>query len=67
MGSPRTKSIKKEKKIDAWNEIASAIGTSAEACRKKISSLLVTYRKEKNKVKSSMGTGKGKSQKSINK
>lgn len=51
----------KEKKIDAWNEIASAVGKSAEAIKKKISSLLATYRKEKNKVKSSVGTGKGKS------
>lgn len=51
--------FKKDKKVDSWNDVASAVGKSSEACKKKISTLLATYRKEKNKVKASMGTGKG--------
>lgn len=64
--------FKKEKKIDAWNEIASAVGKSAEAIKKKISSLLATRDVQKRKKQSlyfvfffhdfsSVGTGKGKS------
>lgn len=54
--------FRKEKKIDAWKEIARlSLGhKSEESCKKKIVSLLASYRKERNKEKASQGTGKGK-------
>lgn len=50
--------FKKEKKVAGWNKIARAVGKSAESCKKKVASLLATYRKERNKViKSSIRVG----------
>ncbi|KAK9871773.1 hypothetical protein WA026_014228 [Henosepilachna vigintioctopunctata] len=44
---------------DAWEAIAPQLETSSENVKSKISSLLASYRREKNKEKSSKGTGKG--------
>uniref|UniRef100_A0AAR5PH17 MADF domain-containing protein n=1 Tax=Dendroctonus ponderosae TaxID=77166 RepID=A0AAR5PH17_DENPD len=51
--------FKKERKMDAWNKVCSAVGKSVEACKRKMTSLLASYRKEKNRIKSSMRTAKG--------
>lgn len=52
--------FKKNKKADAWRDISSTIGRSDEECRKKIISLLSSYRREKARIKTSTGTGTGK-------
>lgn len=52
--------FKKPMKEDAWREIESEMNISAENCKKKMISLLSSYRREKSKVKNSQGTGKGK-------
>ncbi|XP_011860828.1 PREDICTED: uncharacterized protein LOC105557984 [Vollenhovia emeryi] len=48
------------KKKDAWEEIARDTGISVEHCKKKMEYLLSALRREKSKMKKSMGTGKGK-------
>lgn len=50
----------KIKKEDAWRELSEKIGKSSEEVKKKIESLKGSYRREKARVKTSMGTGKGK-------
>lgn len=59
--------LKKNKKEDAWQEISEDFGESAEVCKKRITSLLSGYRREKSKMKQSQGTGKGKISFEINK
>lgn len=50
----------KNKKHDAWAEIASELCCDVVAVKAKMTSLLSSYRREKSKTKNSMGTGKGK-------
>ena len=52
--------FKKPLKADAWREIGAEMDMSADQCKKKVISLLSSYRREKSKIKSSQGTGKGK-------
>lgn len=49
----------KLKKQDAWEEIAQEINTDAEECKKKMGSLLSSFRRENAKIKRSRGTGTG--------
>lgn len=49
----------KIRKNDAWEEVAKQLGTTDEACKKKMTSVLATLRREKSKIKKSEGTGKG--------
>jgi hypothetical protein len=46
-------------KHDAWEEIATAMGTVPEECKKKMTSLLSSFRREKGRIGKSRGTGKG--------
>jgi hypothetical protein len=46
-------------KNDAWREIAGDIGCDVAVVKSKITSLLSSFRREKAKMKKSMGTGKG--------
>jgi hypothetical protein len=50
----------KIKKQDAWADIASKIGRPVEQCKKEMENLLSSLRREKMKIKKSVGTGKGK-------
>lgn len=50
----------KVQKNDAWEDVAKSVGTTADDCKKKINSLLSALRREKAKIKKSMGTGTGK-------
>ena len=52
--------FKKNLKEDAWREIGLEMDMPADQCKQKIICLLASYRREKNKIKSSIGTGKGK-------
>jgi len=57
---PRSKEKKiKNKKIDAFQDIATKLGTTADNVSKKLSNLLQSYRGCRRKVKSSMVTGSG--------
>ncbi|KAF8767281.1 hypothetical protein HNY73_020265 [Argiope bruennichi] len=49
---------KKNLKKEAWEEISDEMKISAAQCRKKMVSLLASYRRERNKVKSARRTGK---------
>lgn len=49
----------KNKKHDAWIQIATVMKQDVASIKSKISSLLSSYRREKSKIKKSMGTGKG--------
>ncbi|XP_011871768.1 PREDICTED: uncharacterized protein LOC105564173 [Vollenhovia emeryi] len=49
----------KLKKEDAWKELREKFGKSIEELKKKIDSLKGSYRREKTRAKTSMGTGKG--------
>lgn len=49
----------KLKKEDAWDRLASLLDSEREACKKKMTSLLASLRREKQKTKQSTGTGKG--------
>ncbi|KAK9696790.1 Alcohol dehydrogenase transcription factor Myb/SANT-like [Popillia japonica] len=49
----------KIRKNDAWEEVAKQLGTTDEACKKKMTSVLAALRREKSKIKKSEGTGKG--------
>ncbi|GBM38145.1 hypothetical protein AVEN_48482-1 [Araneus ventricosus] len=49
---------RKNLKANAWKEISDEINTSVVQCQKKMLSLLSSYRRERRKVRSSMGTGK---------
>lgn len=46
-------------KNDAWQDIAAEMEISADDCRKKMTSLLASLRREKMKIEKSVGTGKG--------
>lgn len=54
-------------KNDAWNEIASELSDhisttiTANECKTKIVTILAAYRREKMKIRKSIGTGSGKS------
>lgn len=50
----------KIKRNDALEEIAKEIGFTVDDCKKKILGLLSAMRREKSKIKKSLGTGKGK-------
>ncbi|CAG9853646.1 unnamed protein product [Phyllotreta striolata] len=49
----------KNKKNDSWNEIAECLNISVDDAKKKISSLLGSFRREKAKGRKTLGTGKG--------
>ncbi|XP_046143096.1 uncharacterized protein LOC123988135 [Osmia bicornis bicornis] len=49
----------KLKKEDAWEELSREINKSKAACKKKVEYLLAGLRREKLKMKRSVGTGKG--------
>lgn len=51
---------KKPKKLDAWKEISSQMGAAEEDCKKKVISLLSSFRREKSREKTSTGSGAGK-------
>jgi hypothetical protein len=48
------------KKEDAWNEIACKLKFPVEELKKKMESLKGSFRRERSRIKSRMGTGKGK-------
>lgn len=50
--------IKKIQKQDAWVDLTSLLETEMETSKKKITSLLASLRREKQKIKNT-GTGKG--------
>lgn len=50
----------KLKKCDAWQELADEFETTQDECKRKMTSLLASLRREKSKVSKSIGTGKGK-------
>jgi hypothetical protein len=50
----------KLRKHDAWVEIGRALDVSAEEAKKKVESLLSSFRREKAKGTKSVGTGTGK-------
>ncbi|XP_034183421.2 uncharacterized protein LOC117605803 [Osmia lignaria lignaria] len=50
--------FKRNEKVDAWEKIGIKINRSSDDCRKKIVSLLSSYRREKSRTKMSMRTGK---------
>lgn len=50
----------KIKKHDAWSAISTAMGCATEEVKKKIDSLLSSFRREKAKGTKTVGTGKGK-------
>lgn len=49
----------KLKKEDAWNRLASLLDSDRQTCKKKMTSLLASLRREKQKTKQSTSTGKG--------
>jgi hypothetical protein len=51
----------KLRRNDAWVELANEMDTDAEACKRKVISLLASLRREKAKMKKSTRTGQGKS------
>ncbi|KAF5286438.1 hypothetical protein FQR65_LT12619 [Abscondita terminalis] len=44
---------------DAWNDVATQLNKTVESCKKKMTSVLAALRRERSKIKKSMGTGKG--------
>ncbi|GFU45696.1 MADF domain-containing protein [Nephila pilipes] len=50
--------FKKNLKEDAWREISTEMNTSADQCKRKMISMLASYRRERNKIKSSKAKGK---------
>jgi hypothetical protein len=50
----------KLKKYDAWQGLARSMETTEEECKRKITSLLASLRREKGKMTKSSVTGKGK-------
>ena len=46
-------------KHDAWEDIAKTMGTVSEECKKKMTVLLASFRRERGKMLKSRGTGKG--------
>jgi hypothetical protein len=44
---------------DAWEELAAEMNTTAVECKKKITSLLASFRREKMKIRNNHGTGTG--------
>ncbi|GFT77808.1 MADF domain-containing protein, partial [Nephila pilipes] len=53
---------KKNLKKDAWEEISAEMNISVDQCKRKITSMLASYRREKNKIKSNKDTGNGKNE-----
>lgn len=51
----------KIRKHDAWEAIGRSLGCSGDKCKKKMVSLLSAMRREKAKIKKSMGMAKGNS------
>lgn len=49
----------KNKKQDAWSEIARDMGTSVDVVKAKLNSLFSSFRREKAKHEKSMKTGRG--------
>ncbi|CAG9771224.1 unnamed protein product [Ceutorhynchus assimilis] len=47
----------KIQKNDAWEDVARSVGATIDECKKKISALQSALRREKSKIKKSMGTG----------
>lgn len=50
----------KLKRNDAWEDIADRMVIDVESCRKKITTLLASLRRERAKIRKSTATGKGK-------
>lgn len=50
----------KLKKHDAWQQLAEEMNTNQEECKRKMTSLLASLRREKAKITKSKGTGTGK-------
>lgn len=50
----------KFKKHDGWQELAVEFETTQEECKRKMTSLLASLRREKSKISKSSSTGKGK-------
>jgi len=46
-------------KADAWEELATQMNSTSDECKKKMTSLNASFRREKMKIKSSQGTGTG--------
>ena len=46
-------------KSDAWEELATEMKTTSDECRKKITSISASFRREKAKIKKSQRTGSG--------
>jgi len=46
-------------KIKAWREVSDEVGRSVEECRRKVEYLLAAMRREKQKIKKTMGVGRG--------
>ncbi|XP_031327664.1 uncharacterized protein LOC116158932 [Photinus pyralis] len=58
--NPRNENYKKTHlKVDTWNEIGDALASTGEICKKKMTSVLSSYRREKAKETNTHGTGKG--------
>lgn len=49
----------KIKKHDAWTNIAEELDTTVDECKRKITNVLSSLRRERAKIKKSTGTGKG--------
>jgi len=60
MENPRDPAYYNKLKKDAWRELCEKFEKSTEELKKKIDSLKGSYRREKTRAKTSMGTGKGK-------
>lgn len=52
--------FRKQKKIDAWEKIGKNLGLDAADAKKKIASLLGSFRRERSKARRSMKTAEGK-------
>lgn len=48
----------KLRKYDAWIQISTELNIAVEECKKKVTNLLSSFRRERAKVKKSMGTRK---------
>ncbi|XP_046674709.1 uncharacterized protein LOC124363505 [Homalodisca vitripennis] len=58
-GSRTTSCTSTKLKNDAWEAIATQLETTYDTVKSKITSLLASFRREKNKEETSKGTGKG--------
>lgn len=50
---------KKHLKEDAWTKIGQIMNETGEVCKQKMIVLLASHRRERMKIKKSIGTGKG--------